>query len=437
MLVIIVGFLTCGQVIAAVPFARASIDRADRIVPGEEVHVVVEVYAPGFFTTPPQFLLFEVPDALVTLSEDRAQNVVETIEGVQYSGIRKTYAVVPEKRGSFALPEIGIDLGFSSDGTTTRATVRVGLPSFDVVAASGQSGTPFAARGLMLSQSFDRDPASLKAGDALVRTIVVFASNTQAMLIPPVDFGEAAGTARYVKPPVLTDGVERRGIGRSVDTGSTRTETVVYTTTTEGRFSLPPITYPWFDIEGRELTIATLPAVALVVQQAATGEGIAPVLDQEPRSSRWTTRGLLAVLLIVAIDLALAVFAWRRYPTIRLTAKTYLGQRRNSPRRRLRRLRALVRTGSDDAVYQALHDWSLRLGYGTISAWTSTPTDPALAAQVAILERRLFSSCDVELDRRALASAIVLPTPPGERSRNALPELNPSANHPLLPPLLQ
>ncbi|MBY5591905.1 protein BatD [Rhizobium leguminosarum] len=435
LLVLLVGLLTSTCVFASEPFGRASIEGAEGIVPGQQVRVVVDVFAPEFFTSPPQFPLFDVPDALVTLSTDRAQNLVQTIDGVQYSGIRRSYAVVPEKAGSFKLPVVEIDLGFSSNGNSTKAIVKVALPSFDVAVASHQAAMPFAARGLTMTESFDRDPASLKVGDALVRTVVIFAEDTQAMLIPPVAFGTAAGVARYEKPAVLADDVEQRGIGRSAETGSTRSETVVYTVFDTGRFPLPAITYPWFDVDEHVLSTATLPVTDVVVAPAAVAERIQPELQREnaPASRVW--RGWLLVILLCAIDLAVAAFAWWRLPAIRTWAARVRQRRRNSPRRRLSRIRTIIRVGDELAVYRGLQDWSGTLGYRTVSEWVEAQACPRLSAQVAILERRLFRSRDMQLDRAALASAITLPVADGRPPKRALPDLNPTAEDALLRPL--
>ncbi|MBB4331623.1 BatD family protein [Rhizobium leguminosarum] len=439
LIAVLIGILTCGPGFAAEPFGRASIEGAEGIVPGQQVHVVVDVFAPEFFTSPPQFPLFDVPEALVTLSDDRAQNLVQTIDGVQYSGIRRSYAVVPQRAGSFPLPVIEIEFGYSANGSPVKAKVKVDLPSVDVPVDARQTSTPFAARNLAISQSFDRDPVGLRAGDALVRTIVVFAEDTQAMLIPPVRLGDAAGLARYVKPPLLADGVEQRGMGRIVETGSTRTETVVYTTSSEGSFSLPSISYSWFDVDGHANTSATLPAVALVVAQASAGERLPPKLDDDraPSSDSGPRTGLLAVLLLGAVDLAAALLAWRRYPAIRAGLKQFREQRRNSPQRRLRRLRTTIRVGPDPAIYRALQDWSLSLGFRSVSDWAEAQGNPQLAAQVAILERRLFRSRDAQLDRTVLASAIELPSVERRGSKGPLPDLNPTADRPLLPLLLR
>ncbi|MGO6985755.1 hypothetical protein [Rhizobium leguminosarum] len=418
----------CGRAIAAEPFGRAAIEGAEGIVPGQQVHVVVDIFAPDFFTSPPQYPLFEVPAALVTLSDDRAQNLVQTIADVQYSGIRRSYVIVPEKTGSFVLPEIAVDLGYSANGRAIKAQLHVALPAFEVAAAPGQTTRPFAARDLTVTQSFDRSPAGLKAGDAVVRTIVIFAEDTQAMLIPPVDLGRAAGVAQYLKPPSLTDGVEQRGIDRSVETGSTRTETVVYTASAEGSFQAPAVSYQWFDLDAHAGETATLPAVDIVVAKAPSTERIDPKFD--PSGDDQGKNAWPVVLLSCAAVLACfaAIVAWQRGLAILAWAERLRMSRRNSPQRRLCRLRAIIRVGPDPAIYRALQDWSLSLGFRSVSDWAEAQGNPRLSAQVTILERRLFRSRDMQLDRGKFADAITLATTNKGRARkSALPALNPVA----------
>ncbi|MQY46186.1 hypothetical protein GAO09_09000 [Rhizobiales bacterium RZME27] len=435
--VLLFSLLAGGSTFASEPFGRASIMEVEKIVPGQQVHVVVEVFAPDFFTSPPQFPLFDAPDALVTLSNDIAQNMVQRMDGVQYAGIRKSYVVVPEKPGSFALPEIDIDLGYSSNGTSVKSTVKVGLPSFEVSDSPGSNALPFAARNLTITQSFDRDASSLTAGDALVRTIVIFAEDTQAMLIPSVDFAETVGIKQYVKPPVLAEGVERRGIGRSVQSGSTRTQTVVYTTTEVGRFSLPKISYPWFDTENGAVALASLPAVDLVVaRDTSANEDIAPTSEEDSAvSERVTWRKWGPALLVLALGLTAFVSIRRNSQSIRAWARRIKNKRRNSPKRRLKRLRATIADGGEFAIYRTLQDWSVDLSYPTVAAWVEAQQNTSLTEQVAILERRLFRSQDVELDRKALSLAIAIPKRRTIVTKSELPELNPTTRSSLLPPL--
>ena len=109
------------RALAAAPFAKASIDGEGPFVPGQQIRVVVDVFAPNFFTDAPQFPLFDLPDALVTQTQDRSQTIVQTIDGVEYSGIRKTYAVVLEQPGNFTIPALKIPLTYSDNGTPTKA----------------------------------------------------------------------------------------------------------------------------------------------------------------------------------------------------------------------------------------------------------------------------------------------------------------------------
>ncbi|KXG87555.1 BatD family protein [Agrobacterium bohemicum] len=437
LVVVLFIMFTSMQAQASEPFGRASILEAKPIVPGQQVHVVVEVFAPDFFTSPPQFPLFDALDALVTLPDGSAQNMVQTIDGVQYSGIRRSYAVVPEKAGSFSLPDIGIDLGYSANGTPVKVVVQVKLPTFEVANGPSASAVPFAAKDLSISQSFDRDASTLKAGDALSRTVVVFAEDTQAMLIPPVDFGKPDGVTQYLKPPVLGDGVVRRGMGRSEETGSTRTQTVVYMTTSEGRFSLPEVSYPWFDVDGGAVSTTTLPATDVVIaRQEVEAERIAPKLEENVTASgKSERRWWLVALLASALGLVILVFIQRRSSAIGAWAKRLREKRWNTPRRRLKRLRAIITYGGEFAIYRALQDWSGSLGYPTLSDWVEAQANPVLTAQTTILDRRLFRSQDVTLDRRALALAVKLPKQTRVVAKGALPELNPTAKTSLLPPL--
>lgn len=140
---------------------------------------------------------------MVSLSKERSENIMETVNDVRFTGIRKSLAVVPETAGAFTLPPFRVTFGQSVNGTATKSSVEVPSVSFNVENA-GVSETPavmFAARNVTLQQSFDRDSKSLRVGDALVRTITVTAENTQAMMIPPLNVGTVPDLKHYEKTP--------------------------------------------------------------------------------------------------------------------------------------------------------------------------------------------------------------------------------------------
>lgn len=412
-----------GSALAAEPFARAAIEGSGDIVPGQQVRLTVDVFVPNFFTSPPQFPLFAVPNAMVTLPEERSSNLTQTIDGVQYSGIRRSYAIVPEASGPYRLPDIPIELGYSVEGTPTKATVTMPGVSFTVGGSSLPDQPVFAAHGLTIEQSFDRDPSKLKAGDALSRIITITALDTQAMIIPPVELGSASGLQQYVKPPKIEDGID---IDR--ETASRRTETIIYTAAATGTFDMPAVSYPWFDVDSKAEKTATLPAVKATVSAAAAKEAIAPQLSKEEhRPSRQDSIWLIAA---IAISLAVAVLivrwlaprfvAWRsKRRDIRQSSRSY----------RLRQMTQTIKAGSETAVYAALQAWASELGHRTIADWLAKESSPVLKQQVDLLERKLFApQVGTKIDRAAIARALARQGHVvDKKKRSVLPPLNPVA----------
>ncbi|WP_439626714.1 hypothetical protein [Shinella sp.] len=301
---------------AAEPFARAGIENTGRIVPGQQVRIHVDVFVPDFFTSPPQFPLFDLPDAIVTLPESRALNMVETINGVQYAGIRRTYAVVPMSSGNFTLPPAAITLGYSQNGKPVSGQTTLPAMQFTVTEPSGgaTAALTFAARGLTITQSFDRDPSTLKVGDALVRTITVFAEETQAMLIPAVPVTTVAGMKQYPKSPKIADGVE----AEDRTTGSTRPETTTFIAEVVGTTEIPAVSYPWFDVEAQANAVAVLPGTLVKVSKSAPAStGLASQIE-ETDDRAWSSKTTLSVaaglfaVLVVGCWLVVKKLAWVR-----------------------------------------------------------------------------------------------------------------------------
>ncbi|MGO4841058.1 hypothetical protein AB4144_53275, partial [Rhizobiaceae sp. 2RAB30] len=103
------------------------------------------------------------------------------------AAITFTYAAVPGKptQGSVTLPQLKFTVTGAPGGTT--------------------GGPVAAAAKITVTQTLDRDPADLKAGDALVRTVTVVADGMQAMMIPVPAFEAPDGVRVYPHDPVLSD----------------------------------------------------------------------------------------------------------------------------------------------------------------------------------------------------------------------------------------
>ena len=425
--------LPAAVAVAAEPFARATVQDNNGIVPGQQVLVTVDVFVPDFFTAPPQFPLFDIPDAIVTLPDGRALNKVETIDGTQYSGISRTYAVIPEAVGTFALPPVVIPLGYSQNGKPVAGTVSLPSARFTVGAPSGDvaASLAFAARDLTITRSFDRDPATLKAGDALVGTVTIFARDTQAMMMPAIALEKPEGMSVYAKAPKIADGVE----AADRTTGSTRTETITYVARSAGKFEIPPISYPWLDVETHQATTAVLAAAAVVVAPPpAASSGIAPVIeDREGGSTIRTslTKKLGRVALLAGAMSVIGWLAWLSIPSVRRWWNFYQHSERTTRKRKMAALLAAIRTDDPATVYRCLDVWTRSLGFTSIAGWVSVTRDPEVERQLAILERNLFDppADPVPFDRAAFARTLkrhaALPPGPAHGIRSGLPEINP------------
>ncbi|OCJ02542.1 hypothetical protein A6U87_19330 [Rhizobium sp. AC44/96] len=407
---------------SAEPFARATVEDGDGIVPGQQVRVDVDIYVPDFFTSPPQFPLFDLPNALVTLPAERSQNVTQTIDGVQYSGIRKAYAIVPQVSGAFTLPEFAVEFGYSVQGKPEKATVTVPSVSFAVKGSPAQGEqAALAASNLTVEQAFDHDARSLKVGDALTRTITITAQNTQAMMIPPLDAGTVTGLRQYENAPAIQDGIE---VGR--DTASRRTETYIYTADNEGSFVIPAVSYAWFDISSHESKSASLPAVTVDVSAAAASStGIKPVLEepQHPLPHVNRQRIAIAILSLLAVA-ALVRIGFKLFPALAARLRSARERHRSSHGYRLKLLQQTIQNGSEAEIYASLAAWSRRLGYRTLAEWLRGAPEE-LKSQVDILARTLFKAAGSKIDRTKLAAAVDFRTADAPVVNPVLPPLNP------------
>ena len=133
-----------GNALAANPFARATLATEGTIYAGQQVEIDIDVFVPNYFLAPPQFPLFDLPGAVVTMPDDRGMNLNETVDGEAFSGIRKTYVISPQAAGHYALPTIVIPFGYAAvPGQTTQGKVAVPRLKFTVAAVPGSAtGAP-------------------------------------------------------------------------------------------------------------------------------------------------------------------------------------------------------------------------------------------------------------------------------------------------------
>jgi hypothetical protein len=367
---VVISFSLAGVSVAADPFARSTLSTKGTLYAGQQVEIDIDVFVPNYFLSPPQFPLFDIPGAVVTMPDDRGLNLNETVNGEDFSGIRKTYVVTPQAAGDFTLPAIVIPFGYAAvPGQTSQGKVTVPSLTFTVAAVpGGAGGTPGVTAGeLTIMQTFDRDLKGLHAGDALVRTVTIHAAGLAPMMIPVPKFDAPDGVQIYAHDPVLSE--ERTSRGEI--TAGLRKDTTTYVFSKPGTFALPEIALQWFNpatgktetaqADGAEITVAAAPA-------AAEDQGLAPPAPPpaEERIDWLWWVGVAAAVVACALLIQLAASLFGRLVT---WTETALAQRAQSEPTAFRRVLDACRERDAARLEAALDGWSRKTGNVPLSRW--------------------------------------------------------------------
>jgi hypothetical protein len=372
---VVAGLISAFAAHAGEPLVRVRVLTAAPFAVGQAINIDIQVLAPNYFLSPVEFPTLSIPGAIVAPPADRPLNFTETIGGEIYAGIHQIYSVVPEQPGAFTLPPAKFEFTYAAvPGQTARASLT--LPEERIEVAGGAGRVEHAAEPLFaLTQSFDRDLAGLKAGDALIRTVTIVGRDMPAMMIPPPSIQPPAGVKLYRHDPELADG--------GAQPGGRRIERLTYEFPRAGDYVIPSIA------EGG----AGLAEIRIHIAAAApAGGAIAPAAPAlaarlaEFEWSFWVPR-----IAAVFAGSVLLVALWRRYAMRGLAAvKASRLRRVDCEDAYFTRLMAACRGADPAAAFRALNAWASRAGLRSLSDWAERFGDPALAKALQGLEGDLF-----------------------------------------------
>jgi hypothetical protein len=300
---------------------RAHLEPSGPVVAGSEVKLVVDCLTTTWFTEAPDWPLFEVPGAIVSLPDEQADNLGETIDGVKWFGVRRAYRIVPQTARTFDIPSFAITVQPGQmSGPAKLMTPALKLTATVPAGAEGMR-TFFPAQKLTAAQTIEPSPARLRVGDEVTRTITQTAAGTQSMLIPPVSFGDVSGLQRYPRNATTHDVVQdRAGL-----VAGERTDTVTYRVDRSGTFSLPAVSIEWWNTAMQRRETIVLPAVKMTAMAAAEKPIFSIPVDSLARGGAHRIIvidreiSLIAVLALVA--LVALVWMWPRLIRWRLLAQ--------------------------------------------------------------------------------------------------------------------
>ena len=340
---------------------RAHLEPSGTIVAGGEVKLVVDVLTTTYFVEAPGWPQFTIPDAVVSLPDENATNLSETIDGVRWFGVSRSYRIAPQASKTFDVPAISIPV--HPGGIDTPVVLTTSPLKFTATLPPGAEGmrTFFATSALSATQTLAPDSRKVHVGDTLTRTVVQRASGTQAMLLPPVVYAEVAGTRLNVEPGSTHDVTDdRAGL-----VACERTDHAGYVVQQSGHLTLPPITIDWWNTQTHQRESIVLPALTLSVTAAAERpvfeipvQGLAGGLQHRILV---IDRSDIAIGVGVIVALIAMAWLWPRLVVVARRLKHAAQVRRaryaQSDAHAWMALRAALRHGSLAQIIPALYVW--------------------------------------------------------------------------------
>jgi hypothetical protein len=345
--------------------ARARLDPAGPVMPGQPVKLVVDALTTTWFTAAPVFPTIDVPGAIASPPGDDATNLNEDIGGVRWFGVSRTYIVTPQAGGELAIAPIVLVLHVGQVDKPVQAKTPALKLAVKVVERPPGAENALATSRLQLVQKLDRALAGLKQGDAFTRTLTVSADGVQGMLLPPAAFPPVDGLAVYPKAPIVQDlRKEKEGF-----LGSTRTDAATYVLQRAGHYELPGVRIAWWDTKADQLRTAEVAPLAFDVaaNPAYTPEIGIPAEASQAAPARVTHLDLHRIAAVAAAVALLALVAWLLLPRLRRAWRAGVARARARRRRwrdseaRMYALALRATRGDGTGVAPALYRWLDRL----------------------------------------------------------------------------
>lgn len=393
------------------PQVRVELEQTGPIYVGQSLRLNVTVLVPNYFLSAPQFPLFDLPGAVVTMPGEGSANLNEKIDGVTYAGIKRTYLIVPQQAGTLVLPPTEITFQYAAvPGQSSPGSVKLPPEKIDVLLPPGAKAAQgnVAAAPMTIKQQVEGLTKPMHVGDAITRTIEIDADHTQSMMIPPPGFTAPAGVRIDKKDPQLTDLTGDQGQFE----GGRRIDVVTYRFEQPGSYTLPKVSVSWFDPGTQKTQQAEAPKIQVtVVAAAAPKDAIAPQLPAQAALPPGGATDWQRWILPAAALLGILVIAWlvRRWPArIRGFVAARRQARHESEGAYFERLLAACRSNNPTQSYALLGCWTQRAGRASIRDYLQAADDDALCKRVTELEHCLYSCAPLSAKWKGIPLATAL-----------------------------
>ncbi|MDT8387102.1 MAG: BatD family protein [Thiogranum sp.] len=356
-------------------------------------------------------------DAIVEkLGEDRSFEA--TRNGASYAVVERSYAIFPQHSGTLSIePTI-----FQGQIVTRSSRFLldeemqikrlISKPfSVEVKPKPATAATPWLpARALRLQEEWAETPPQFKVGEPITRTLTLAADGITAAQLPSLTDSLPDGLKQYPDQPVLQDDKRSTGVF------GMRQEKIAIMPSRPGRYELPAIEVPWWNVETGQQEVARIPARSIEVAAASDAASAPPAplpsvpVDTTPAAAApsgiaQTTAGFWPWISgTLALGWLLSgLLWWRQHRTTKSVAVT--PQRSSGD---FNAVKKACRDNDAQACKTALLDWAQHhwpddppTSLGAIG----TRVDVEFAGAIATLNRTLYAREGSQWQGEALWSA--------------------------------
>ena len=363
--------LTLGMLLLTIPgfsqriWSNVTLNRTSAYV-GQPVEVTIEVFTSTWFTSGIDPGNIQVEGAFTVYFRPVSQSI--RVEGNTYAGVKLIYQVFPYSNESLVFPSLKLTVESPPEGQykgvervlTTEEKVITVIP----IPADFDGDQWLVATGLSVNDRWSDNTIEIKVGDVLTRTIARTANGTVSELIPPFEYDSIAGVSQYPSRSQVQNHKTKTSIY------ATRTETMRYLFTEEGKIIIPAKTVYWFHpyreklykrtLPEREFTVMPNPDLGIMASIRDSLDATLPTeIVEQPASEKKEILGL-SLPQFIALALVLLLVAWKLAVWLgRLI--TYFKQRRSrylySEKYYFRQFLKAIRSKQLKSIHNALYQW--------------------------------------------------------------------------------
>lgn len=335
---------------------------------GQRLPFFIELRALGSFEGTASFDLPQIPGTIIIKTGNPVVSS-EMIDGESWFVQSHEFALFSQRAGVLEIPQFSIRFSSRSGFTGPASDVQTQFPGMNVEIqrppGSEKVGFLVTTDSLEISESWAPEPKPVQAGAVFKRTIRQRADQLSSMALSPPDTTAPESIRVYTHDPVLQDKNERgEFLGE-------RSDTITYQMSMAGSFTLPELTYVWWNPEKEKLETKTLPAVSF---------DVSPAPSMSPAASSSGTGSLTILLPLLLIPLGI----WKRRKIIKWL-RHYWKKLRPADKILARKLLRACRQNNDTAAANAWHGW-LNTQPGSFES------DPELRGAVLALHRHIFGA---------------------------------------------